>query len=310
MIAELKYESHDEWLKIRSQYIGGSDAGAVTGKNPWMSQYELWAQKTGKIPPTEEKLIMRVGSYLEEFVAAEFEARTGKKVRRKNRTLVNDEYPFACANLDRTIVGEKAFLECKTTQSLTVKKQVGGAEFPDIYYSQVLHYLAVSGLQKAYLAVLVENRDFFIFELDRDQEQIDALMALEKDFWSHVLSDTAPPVDGSDSTTETLATLYPNSDGSTADLWAYESEVEQYLALKDQIKDLTKLADEKANVIKEAMKEASKGIAGPYKISYGNQIRKTLNSKQLFEEHKEINPDAYYSETQYRVFKVAGGKKS
>lgn len=308
-IKELAYKDHDEWLAIRAKYIGGSDASAIIGKNPWSSPYTLWAEKTGKIPPVEEKLVMRVGAYLEEFVAQEFEARTGKKVRRKNRTLVNDEYPWACANLDRTIIGEKAFLECKTTGSLTVKKQVNGQEFPDIYYAQCLHYLAVTGYKKCYLAVLVENRDFYIFEMERDDEQIGALMLWEKEFWNCVQTNTPPPVDGSESTSDTLTTLYPESDGSTVDLFAYESEIEQYLSLKQQAKDLSQLAEEKANILKEVMKEASKGVCGPYKISFGTQTRRSLDTKRLIAENKTLDLTPYYTESIYRAFKVTGGKQ-
>ena len=308
MIKELTYKNKDEWLAIRGKYIGGSDAGAVVGKNPWKSAYELWAEKTGRIPPAEEKLVMRVGSYLEEFVASEFETEMKKKVRRKNRVLVNDKYPWACANLDRTIVGEKAFLECKTTQSLTVKKQVNGTEFPDIYYAQCLHYLAVTGYTKCYLAVLVENREFKVFELERDEEQIDALMAVEEEFWTHVTTDTPPAVDGTESTTETLSLLYPESDGSTVDLFAYEPEIEMYLKLKQQIKEKTAEADEKANIIKEAMKEASKGTCGKYKVSFGSQTRRSFDQKRFEAENPTISLDNYYSESSYRTFKVTGGK--
>ena len=308
MIKELQYKDHDEWLALRQGYVGGSDADAIVGKNPWKSMYELWAEKTGKLPPTEEKLIMRVGSFLEEFVAEEFERQTGKKVRRKNRVLVNDKYPFACANLDRTIVGEKAFLECKTTQSLAVKKQVGGEEFPDIYYAQVLHYLAVTGYERAYLAVLVENREFHIFTLERNEEEIGALMMLEREFWRQVESNVAPPVDGSESTSETLEILYPEADGSTADLWAYESDIDAYMGFKRQIKELTTLADAKANVIKEAMKNASKGVAGKYKVSYPTQVRRAFETKRFEAEHPDIDLSSYYAESSYRIFKVTGGK--
>jgi len=31
----IPYGSHEEWLKIRRGYIGGSDAGAIVGMNPY-----------------------------------------------------------------------------------------------------------------------------------------------------------------------------------------------------------------------------------------------------------------------------------
>ena len=37
MIKEISYQSKEEWLSIRKGYIGGSDAGAVVGLNPYKS---------------------------------------------------------------------------------------------------------------------------------------------------------------------------------------------------------------------------------------------------------------------------------
>ena len=52
---------HDEWLAIRQNSIGGSDASAIIGLNPYMSAYTLWAMKRGKTPPPEENEAMRIG---------------------------------------------------------------------------------------------------------------------------------------------------------------------------------------------------------------------------------------------------------
>ena len=72
-------------------------------------------------------------------------------------------------------------LECKTTFSLDLK-QFNGVEFPVQYYAQCIHYLAVTGADRWYLAVLAYGRGFFTFTLERDQAEIDALMAAEADF--------------------------------------------------------------------------------------------------------------------------------
>ena len=213
MIEKIKYENHEEWLSIRSKYIGGSDAGAVVGLNPYKSAYALWAEKTGKVPGFEGNLTTKVGAYLEELVAKLFEEETGKKVQRMNTSIHNTDYPYAIANIDRKVIGEKALLEIKTTNSIPIMKQLRGTEFPEAYYAQVVHYLAVTGLEKAYLAVLVNCRELKIYELERDQAEIDALMGAEDAFWKLVESDTPPAVDGSDSTGDTLLSMYPASTG-------------------------------------------------------------------------------------------------
>ena len=305
MIKEYEWRNHEEWLAIRRQYIGGSDAGAVIGMNPYKSSYTLWAEKTGKIPEFEGNITTKVGTYLEELVAQMFEEETGKKVRRKNRTMVNDIYPFACANVDRLVVGEKALLEIKTTNSIPLMKKLRGSdEFPDAYYAQVVHYLAVTGLEKAYLAVLINCREFKVYELNRDQAEIDALMKAEAEFWKLVENNTPPVADGSDSTSETLTTLYPESNDDRVDLFAYDNDLKEYMALTAQIKALTALKDDVGNKIKEYMKEAGKGESANYKVSYASSERRTFDSKKFASDHKDMILDPYYKVTTTRMFKV------
>lgn len=311
-IRELAYASHEEWLNIRAKYIGGSDASAVIGMNPWMSRYSLWAEKTGRVPPFEGNLRTEAGAYLEEFVAQKFTEATGKKVRRKNRTLINDQYPWACANLDRTIVGENAFLECKTTNSHPVMRTIRGSEeFPEVYYAQVVHYLAVSGMKKAYLAVLIDCSELRIFELERDEDEIAALMDAEREFWELVTTNTAPAPDGTESTKETISTLYPESDGSTVDLVPFEATLREYASLTAQIKALTELRDEKSNIIREYMKEAERGESAAFRVSYASSVRKTFDAKRFAEDHAGEDLSGYYKTTNTRVFKVTekGGDK-
>ena len=305
MINEIKYSAHEEWLDIRSKFIGGSDASAVVGMNPYASRYSLWAEKTGKVPPFEGNITTRVGAYIEQLVADMFEEETGKKVRKKNSTMVNDLYPFACANVDRVIVGEKALLEIKTTNSIPLMKKLRNSEeFPEQYYCQVVHYLAVTGLEKAYLAVLINCRELKIYEMERDQAEIDALMGAEKAFWELVEKNIPPSVDGSEATSEAISVLYPDSTDGTVDLFAYNSLLDQYCDLSSQIKALTELKDEVANRVKEFMKEAGKGESERYKVSFTTSTRKTFDAKRFSAENGNFNLDPYYKETKSRTFKV------
>lgn len=307
MINEIAYKDKEEWLALRKKLgIGGSDAGAVIGLNPYKSAYTLWAEKTGRIPEFEGNLTTEVGSYLEEFVAKLFERETGKKVRRKNRMLVNTDYPWAFGDVDRLIVGEKALLEIKTTNSIPIMKQLRNSEeFPEAYYAQVVHYLAVSGLEKAYLAVLIGCRDFKVFELERDEGEIAALMEAEKTFWEgYVKAVTPPPADGFASTTDTITSLYPESNDDTVSLIAYERDLEQYMNLSKQIKELEAMKDEFANRVKAFMGESGKGESNGFKVSWTSSERKTFDAKKFASDHKELDLSTYYKTSSCRAFKV------
>src|SRR5690606_1298451 len=46
----------EDWLAVRKQGIGSSDAAAAVGLNPYKSQLELWLEKTGRdtgLPKTD-----------------------------------------------------------------------------------------------------------------------------------------------------------------------------------------------------------------------------------------------------------------
>lgn len=303
-IKKVKTKNHDEWLKLRSQYIGGADAAAVVGMNPFSSPYALWAEKTGKTPGFSGNLATEVGSFLEEFVAQKFAQETGKKVRNCNQSFLNSKYPFAIANIDREIVGEDAGLEIKTTDSLNLKKFKNG-EYPENYYVQCVHYLAVTGKKRWYLAVLIGNKDFKWFTIERDEAEISALMSGEADFWECVTNDTPPEIDGLKATTDTLTTIYANSnDETTVDLVAYKKDLNEYIALGLQIKELQKQQDEKANRIKNFMGESSYGFCDNFKVSWKTAERKTFDSKKFAEKHPEFDLSKYYKNSSYRTFRI------
>lgn len=131
MITRVNYDPADRqaWLQMRRIGLGGSDAATITGHSPWSSLLELYYDKKGLLPEREDNEAMRQGRDLEEYVARRWEEATGKRVARVNAILYNMDYPFAFANIDRRVVGEKALLECKTT-SVYNKTDFEGGDIP------------------------------------------------------------------------------------------------------------------------------------------------------------------------------------
>ena len=295
--------SREEWLVERQKSIGGSDAPSIIGLNPWSSPYTVWADKLGKIPPKEDNEAMRLGRDLEDYVAKRFTEDTGKKVRRENFLIMNPQYPFAHANVDRMVVGEDAGLECKTTSVLNLKNFKNGA-FPDTYYVQCVHYLMVTGCAKWYLAVLVLGKEFKVFEIERDEGEIKALAESEESFWKYVESETPPPADGTASTTDTLTTIYPESNDDSVNLIAYERDLEQYMALTAQIKELEKFKDEAANKVKAFLGDAGSGDTDRYRVTWASASRSTFDAKRFAAAHPELDLSEYYKNSTYRTFKV------
>lgn len=304
MITKIKTANHEEWLALRRQYIGGSDAAAVVGLNNFSSPFALWAEKTGRVPGFEGNLATEVGTYLEEFVAQKFSAETGKKVRKIKQSFLNDAYPWAIANIDRAIVGEDAGLEIKTTSELNLKRFKNG-EYPENYYVQCVHYMAVTGRKRWYLAVLIGNRKFKWFVIDRDEAEIAALMDAERDFWECVKTDTPPGIDGTDATTDALQAMYANSADVTADLYGYKVALDQYTALGKQIAELKEQRDALENAVKQYMGDAGRGECNGYNVTWKTSTRRTFDSKRFSQDNPGIDIYGYYNETSTRTFRVS-----
>lgn len=300
------------WIERRRKTIGGSDAGTILGFNPYQSSYTLWAIKTGRLTPEDisDKESVRLGHDLEQYVADRWTEATGKKLRKDNNFVYNDEYPFAHVQADRLVVGERAGFEAKTTSDYRKLQKLQNGDFDDIWYAQCVHGMAVTGLDKWYLGVLVFGRGFYHFEIERDQKEIDALMQAEKEFWTEYVEKNVPPApDGSDSTTDTVAALYPDSDGSECDLTAYEQWLEERMILDHQINDLKRLKDEADNRVKDYMMASVRGESPHYKVSWCEQVRSTFDKTSFQIDHPEIDLAKYYNKTKSRVFKVTMKKE-
>ena len=296
--------SHEEWLEHRQKSIGGSDASAILGMNTYCSPYTVWADKLGKLPNKEDNEAMRLGRDLEDYVAKRFTEETGKKVRKENNIIINPDFPYAHANVDRMVVGEDAGLECKTTSVMNLKRFKNG-EYPENYYCQCVHYLMVTGAKKWYLGVLILGAGFKVFVIERDEDEIAALAKSEEAFWEYVKNNTPPEADGLESTSETLTTIYPESNGNTVNLFAYEDSLKQYIAIGKQIEELKKLKEEMANNVKAFMGEAGKGESDHFKVSWSSSLRTTFDHKKFASDNPNLDLTQYYKSSTTRTFRVS-----
>lgn len=202
--------SHDEWLNARKNYIGGSDAAAVLGLNPYKSNLELWQEKTGLVTPEDisAKPYVQYGhaaeSYLRDLFALDFpEYEVGYT---ENNLWLNDAFPFAHASLDGWLTdqdGRKGVLEIKTTNILqSMQKEKWDHRIPDNYFCQCCHYMAVTEadfcILKAQLKYEFQGGDIMLqtkhYKIERAevQEDIAYLMQKESDFWKSVQAKKKP----------------------------------------------------------------------------------------------------------------------
>lgn len=306
MIKKITTHSEEEWLALRHKYIGGSDCAALIGMNPFSSPYAVWAEKTDLIEPFKGNLATDVGTFLEPFVSKKWSEETGKKVRNIKQSIVNDKYPWAIANIDRDVVGEEAGLELKTCSELRMKEFHDG-EYPANYYAQCVHYMAVTGYKKWYLGVLVGNRHFLTFEIERDEDEINSLMKAEEEFWyKHVVPKVAPPVDGSFATSEAISEIFTSDDGDTVDLSRYEGTLQQRKNVDEHIKSLREEKDRLENQIKMLMGDSPKATCGSFTITWKKQRSSGLDREAIRRDYPGIDLSKYATES--RVFRITEKK--
>ena len=298
---------HEDWLELRRKSIGGSDAAAIVGLNPWASPYSVWAEKTGRLPEKEETEAMRQGKDFEDYVAKRFCEATGKRVRRANAMYRNPAYPFAHASLDRAVMGESAGLECKTTSVLNLRKFRDG-EYPDSYYVQCVHYMAVTGADRWYLAVLVLNQGFHAYTIERDEAEISALMKQEAGFWEHVTNDTPPPADGFDATTDALNVIYRETNGGSVNLFGREGLIDEYFRQKEAENEIKAKVEEIKQTLMMDMGNHEAGYCGGYKVSWKPQVRNTFNYKAFADEHPDMDIAPFLKQSKSRPFLIKEAK--
>lgn len=302
-----------EWLALRRTGIGGSDAAAVMGVSPFRGPFSVWAEKVGCDPGDDtDSEAMRQGRDLEEYVTRRFAEKTGLRLRREGGMMRSREHPFMIADIDRRIAGRAWGLECKTSRDIHLTRYRNG-EFPLAYHLQVCHYLAVTGWERWFLAVLVYGTDLLIFEINRAEveDDIAALVAAEEAFWkNYVEAGQAPPPDGLESTGAALLRMYPRADETGLEAEAEDEErMAALLALKVERKALDRRISEAENTIKARMggAEALNGVAA--RATWRAQTRRTISEDKLRELYPEIDLDSIRTETTARVFKVRGAEE-
>lgn len=278
-----------EWLGYRKMGLTGTDAGAITGMNPYRSAFQVYLDKITDETEELDNESMRQGRDLEEYTAQRFSEETGLKVRRANAIYQNEKHPVMLADFDRIIIGQKAGLECKTVSPYSADKWADG-KIPLHYQMQVQHYLAVSGFDSWYICALIFGQELIIRKIERDEELIQYLITIEERFWNeHVMMKMLPDPDGTKGCSEQIAKLYFKSDAKkTVELHGFGSVLQRREELVELI---DKLEKEKAAIdqrVQMELQEAAYGITPDYRISWATAESRRLDAKRLKAERPEI----------------------
>jgi putative phage-type endonuclease len=189
--------------EFRKTGIGGSDAGVIMGYSPWKTNVQLWEEKCGLSIPEDisgNPFVQR-GKLMEAHLRRMFaivhpEYQVGDEL-----ALVSEEYPFVFATMDGTLTdwqGRNGVLEIKTAEVKNLKGWID--KIPQTYYCQVLHYMAATGYSfgvvYAYLQITLGSgeKSAYVREymIERDETEIELLVAKEREFWECVQAKRKP----------------------------------------------------------------------------------------------------------------------
>ena len=209
MVSMKSFKNRQDWLEARQGRIGGSDAAAILGMNPYKTNVQLWEEKTGRRQSEDisEKPYVKYGIEAEEPLRQLFrlDFPEYQVMYKEGNMWLNDDIPWGHASLDGWLMdqdGRQGIWECKTTEIMrSGQNDLWKGRIPDNYYIQLLHYFLVTGFD---FAVLKGQLKFDIdgelwlqtkhYKIERSevQEDIGFLKEKEFEFWQRIKQDKPP----------------------------------------------------------------------------------------------------------------------
>ena len=295
-----------EQVAERTAYIGGSDIAAILGLSRFKTPLQVWAEKTGNLVPEDisHKMHVRLGNKLEATVCELFTEETGKAVALAPNVLFHPKYPYLRGRLDRTVVGENAVLEAKTTSAWNAK-QWEGEEIPAEYILQTHWYMELGGFDRGYVACLVGNQGFHVKTLTRDDALQQEMVIKAVDFWTRYIEPKVMPSVVTSRDADTLYGLFPmGDDGEAVHLDDKANAlIESIQAMKEDGKALESQQEKAENELRLLLGEHSAGVTDKFKVTWKNQQTNRIDLKKLREQEPKICAQ-FLEKSESRVLRI------
>jgi putative phage-type endonuclease len=258
-----------QWLKLRQQSVGASEAAALFDLHPYHSRYSLWAEKTGQVEaPDESTDQQEYGLIIEPYLAKRYARETGRAVEkfpkhtvfkagrasatpdRKWKEAIEDGSPEAVR-----VMGAGP-LELKTGIFFNPSE-----DLPAHWLIQIQQQLLCMGGELGAFAILGSYNRFFVADVERNDPFISLLVEKVEEFWDFVTRGVPPPVDGHAATREALKRLHPKDNGTTVSLPAEaEAWTSELKMAKWELDGLKKKQDLLENRLRAAIGDATYGV--------------------------------------------------
>lgn len=200
-MGSVAYETEEQWHSLRAKNVGGSEVAALFNISPWMTRWQLYMVKSGKLPAVDlsDNAAVTAGKHMEHGIRGWAEEKFGITLQKTRRYLLDDMVPGMGASLDFEQVGTGSRIPVEVKFSQFGKD--GWAwdgdtltEVPDHYLMQTQHQMACANAAESKLIAFVGG-DLRSMSIPRNDRLIIAIRAAVASFWDDVKNDREPPVD-------------------------------------------------------------------------------------------------------------------
>lgn len=252
-----------QWHMSRRHGLSGSQIAAVMGFSKWSTPFNVWSFITGRQSEGSANTApLEWGHRLEPVIAQKYQDDLGVTLS-ECPTLQSQQFPFLVGSVDRLVLDASGqpikVLEIKTAsinrnsgekgEDGELVKQWGrgnvygpngqllvqDSQVPKQYLLQVMHYMILTGLKQADIAVLLTTNDYRVFTIDYDEELAAAMIQAADEFWcKYVLDNVMPPMLECDA--KTLTPVKGSEVKANSDVLAAIADYKRLNAQIDELK--------------------------------------------------------------------------
>ena len=187
-------QQSEEWLKVRKNKIGASDASIIMEASPWKTPYQLWLEKVSSDHLYKKSESMQRGLDLENEARVKFEEMTGLFVLPEVR--FHKEHEWMMASLDGIDIEQKNVVEIKCPSKIDHNIALNG-EIPTKYFPQLQHQIEVCEIDMAYY-FSYDGENGTIVKVYRDDKYIKQMLTKEEEFYECMQNFIAPSTNEKD----------------------------------------------------------------------------------------------------------------
>jgi len=264
-------QNSPEWLEMRKNKIGASDAPVIMEVSPYKTPYQLWEEKVFSTKTTQNSSMKR-GLDLEDQARQELEKITGLFFLPEVK--FHSSFSWMIASLDAVDPEGKYIAEIKCPNRADHAIALSG-QVPEKYIPQLQHQLEVCGLDMGYYFSF-DGTQGVLVKVFRNDNYIKKMIEKEKRFWE-CLQEFSPPE-------------MNDRDYEKREEYLWGTAAEEWISVNKQLKDLEK----KEKNLRDTLISISNSRNS---IGYGVKLTKIIRKGNIdydsIPELSEVNLEKY-----------------